>query len=118
MAACHREGRAGELSRSGAERRRTALGYRARGIAGPAALPGFAGIQGDPQPDTIKNLTPQEEPELTQLLLDIGSEWLGRGLPEDVMAILDVLEPINNCLQSKSHRKAIGKPARLLGTRE
>jgi DNA primase len=54
----------------------------------------------DPLPDTIKDLTPRVEPELAQLLLDIcreglgARERLGRGLPEEVMAILDVLEPV------------------------
>jgi hypothetical protein len=67
----------------------------------------------DPLPDTIKDLTPRVEPELAQLLLDIcreglgARERLGRGLPEEVMAILDVLEPMGersdqsqNCAQN------------------
>ncbi len=61
-------------------------------------LPELTG-ESDPLPDTIKDLTPRVEPELAQLLLDIcreglgARERLGRGLPEEVMAILDVLEP-------------------------
>ncbi len=57
--------------------------------------------QSDPLPETIKDLTPRVEPELAQLLLDICREGLGvrerlgQGLPEEVMAILDVLEPVD-----------------------
>jgi len=62
--------------------------------------------QSDPLPDTVKDLTPRVEPELAQLLLDIcreglgARERLGQGLPEELMAILDVLEPVVEQIKS------------------